>query len=214
MNMELDLEKNWTQFKDTLLLSRREGVEKLIAYLETTDIKEAPASIKFHLSVKGGLVKHSLNVYNFAQEINRLLGSGIDAEHIIISSLLHDLCKVSYYTVKQKWDADHKEATGQWRKMDYYAVDDRLALGHGEKSAIIALRYMPLTDEELLAIRWHMAFSDPATHFLYPSGSPFKEACTSHPLVKFIAMAEQMAECYETLAKKKESEKVDLPLFE
>ena len=42
-----------------------------------------------------------------------------------------------------------------------FAVDDALPLGHGEKSVIIALKAgVDLTDEEIIAIRWHMGFDD------------------------------------------------------
>lgn len=41
----------------------RPGSDKLLAWLETTDFFEAPASTRFHLSRPGGLVEHSIHVY-------------------------------------------------------------------------------------------------------------------------------------------------------
>ena len=41
---------------------KRPGTEKLLAWLETTDFFEAPASTKYHGAYPGGLVEHSLNV--------------------------------------------------------------------------------------------------------------------------------------------------------
>lgn len=38
----------------------RPGADKLLAWLETTDFFEAPASTRFHLSRPGGLVEHSI----------------------------------------------------------------------------------------------------------------------------------------------------------
>ena len=41
----------------------REGIDKLISFLEKTDFFEAPASTRFHGSYAGGLVEHSIKVY-------------------------------------------------------------------------------------------------------------------------------------------------------
>lgn len=41
----------------------RPGADKLLAWLETTDFFTAPASTRFHLSRPGGLVDHSVHVY-------------------------------------------------------------------------------------------------------------------------------------------------------
>ena len=44
----------------------REGADKLLEYLESPqcDFFEAPASARFHSSYPGGLLDHSLNVYD------------------------------------------------------------------------------------------------------------------------------------------------------
>ena len=43
----------------------REGSDKLLEYLlsKTSDFFTAPASMRFHGSYEGGLLEHSLNVY-------------------------------------------------------------------------------------------------------------------------------------------------------
>ena len=42
----------------------REGADKFLEYLlEKTDFFTAPASTRFHGSYEGGLLEHSLNVY-------------------------------------------------------------------------------------------------------------------------------------------------------
>ena len=42
----------------------REGADKFLQYLcEKTDFFEAPASTRFHGAYEGGLLEHSLNVY-------------------------------------------------------------------------------------------------------------------------------------------------------
>ena len=42
---------------------KREGIEELLKWIESTDFFEAPASAKFHLAEAGGLCLHSINVF-------------------------------------------------------------------------------------------------------------------------------------------------------
>ena len=145
---------------------KRPGADKLLAWLETTDFFEAPASTRFHLSRPGGLVEHSVHVYErlralFIAEKERAdLCAGItsqEEETIAICGLLHDVCKANFYTVEMR---NRKNEQGQWEKYPFYVVDDQLPYGHGEKSVYIISGFMKLTREEAMAIRWHMGFSD------------------------------------------------------
>ena len=77
----------------------RNGFEDLLEWLEKSDFYIAPASTKYHLSEKGGLLRHSLNVYD---EMKRLCSTyshavRVSEESIAIMALLHDLCKVNFY---------------------------------------------------------------------------------------------------------------------
>ena len=47
-----------------------------------------------------------------------------------------------------------------WRSIPGYEVDEKVPLGHGEKSCMILQQYITLTVDELLAIRWHMGAFD------------------------------------------------------
>ena len=147
-------------------LITRPGADKLLAWLETTDFFVAPASTRFHLSRPGGLVEHSVHVYErlralFIAEKERAdLCAGItsqEEETIAICGLLHDVCKANFYTVEMR---NRKNEQGQWEKYPFYVVNDQLPYGHGEKSAYIISSFMKLSREEAMAIRWHMGFSD------------------------------------------------------
>ena len=48
----------------------REGIDGLMDWLESSDFYTAPASRRYHGSYQGGLLEHSLNVYD---ELKRLL---------------------------------------------------------------------------------------------------------------------------------------------
>lgn len=145
----------------------RPGADKLLAWLETTDFFTAPASTRFHLSRPGGLVEHSIHVYerlsNLVADEEGYPGSTfgedftISDETIAICGLLHDICKANFYTVEMR---NRKNEQGQWEKYPFYVVDDQLPYGHGEKSVYIISSFMKLSREEAMAIRWHMGFSD------------------------------------------------------
>ena len=139
----------------------RPGMEDLMAWLGRSDFYSAPASSKYHGNYTGGLLEHSLNVYDKLSEfVARYPELDIPAESVAIVALFHDLTKVNYYTVSTRNVKD--DATGIWHKEPFYKTDDRLPLGHGEKSVIILQSFMKLTRDEIFAIRWHMGGFDNA----------------------------------------------------
>lgn len=142
---------------------KRHGSTELLKWLEESDFFDAPASTRFHLSEPGGLVKHSVHVYErlrelFVNEFNRDHTGSLDLmdedeEKIAVCGLLHDICKVNFYAVEMR---NRKNDKGQWEKYPFYVVKDQLPYGHGEKSVYIISKFMTLTEEEAMAIRWHM----------------------------------------------------------
>lgn len=59
------IEENIARFEKLLGLVKREGLPKLMNYIRNqTDFYRAPASTRFHLACEGGLLQHSLNVYD------------------------------------------------------------------------------------------------------------------------------------------------------
>lgn len=141
----------------------REGSDKLLEFLENSDFFTAPASTRFHGAYEGGLLRHSLNVYEC---LVSYLSRGrvkdqykleVSAESAAISALLHDVCKVNFYTISYRNSKNEK--TGQWEKLPYYTIHDTLPYGHGEKSVYMISGFMRLTRDEAMAIRWHMGFS-------------------------------------------------------
>ena len=143
----------------------REGADKLLEYLDSpaSDFFTAPASTKFHNNVKGGLLQHSLNVYDClvsyfeSERRTKLLGlEDVSDETLAVVALLHDLCKVNVY---KETTRNQKDASGVWRQVPYYEFKDELPYGHGEKSVYIISGFMRLSREEAFAIRYHMGFS-------------------------------------------------------
>lgn len=162
MSQEINVQKNKEEFVSLLQSTERAGIDDVIKELEDLGFFEAPASAGHHLNVAGGLVEHSLNtckaalmVFEGLQKIDPYLVNDVRRDSIIISSLLHDVCKSDIYvrSVKRR-----KTPLGTWEDAEGYKVTYKnFPMGHGEKSVIMLLcSGLELYDEEMLAIRWHM----------------------------------------------------------
>lgn len=180
---------------------KRDGIENLLSYLESSDFFVAPSSMGFHLNEDGGLCKHSMNVFNVAMQIYQTtimpqIKAGdspfteeISEESIAITALFHDLCKVNIYHKSERWKKDEH---GKWMSYDGYELKDNFPFGHGEKSCIIIHWYMKLKQEELLAIRWHMGMFEMTEQ---GSGTryAFRDAMGKSPLVSLLQASDLIA---------------------
>lgn len=138
----------------------REGLDELLAWLEKSDFYNAPASTRFHGNYAGGLCEHSINVFEQLVKLYEIYGDGsISHESLAVASLFHDVCKINYY---KQGTRNVKDENGMWVAKAIWEVDEKVPLGHGEKSCIILQWYIKLTMDELLAIRWHMSGFDAA----------------------------------------------------
>ena len=148
------------QFIELLRSTKREGIEDLINFIEKTDFFKAPASTRFHGDYEGGLLEHSMKVYEILKHKanNNIMKMEFAEDTLIIIGLLHDICKVNFYKVDYR---NAKNERGEWEKVPYYTVEDTIPYGHGEKSVMMLTEYIKLTSEEKYAIRWHMGFSEP-----------------------------------------------------
>ena len=90
----------------------RRGADKLLEWLETTDFFTAPASTRFHAAYAGGLLEHSLNVYDVLME-KHYDPAQDNLESCTICALLHDLCKAGFYDVEYR---NRKNDAGTWEK--------------------------------------------------------------------------------------------------
>lgn len=140
--------------------TNRTGMDQLLEFLEKSDFYTAPASTRFHGSKEGGLLEHSLKVYEILEQkvVNNSLNYQTDEATIRIVALLHDICKTNFYKVDYR---NAKNSLGVWEKVPYYAVEDTIPYGHGEKSVMMISEYIKLTNEEKYSIRWHMGYTEP-----------------------------------------------------
>ena len=151
------------EFLELIRSTGRENIEEAIEYIDSIGFFSAPASASHHLAVEGGLAEHSVNtcraalkVWEVMKELDPNSVFEVKRESIIIAALLHDVCKSDSY---EKTLRRRKNELGQDEMMPgYKAVTPRLAIGHGERSLVMLLYNtgLDLSDEEMMAIRWHM----------------------------------------------------------
>jgi len=170
--------ENVERFEQLLMSTNRAGIENLLEFIRKSDFYTAPASSRFHSSYEGGLLQHSLNVYDaLVSKVNNnpTWKLNFDPASLVITALLHDLCKTYFYVSEVKNRKVYKEngskldSNGRydWESYMGYTIEDRFPYGHGEKSVMMAEQFIKLTAEERYAIRWHMGLSEPKENYNY-----------------------------------------------
>jgi hypothetical protein len=179
-----------TKYLTALTNINRAGIADLAKYLQETDFFTAPASAKNHNNYPGGLCEHSLLVMLNAYKLSEFYPPGLLYESVGLVALLHDICKVNFYHQTTR----NKKIDGVWTQEPYFEIQDSYPLGHGEKSVIILQRFITMTNEEIMAIRWHMmGFDDAARE--YGGSMALRAAADKYPLVTILHMAD-LASCY------------------
>ena len=127
---------------DLLCSTNRPGVKDLIERMTENGYFTSPASTKYHGSFEGGLAKHSYALYTYFRAQVKELGLVVPEESIILTSFLHDLCKVGAYietTNGYKWNRNQPK-------------------GHASLSLIRSLKFLELNLLEQDLIKYHMGF--------------------------------------------------------
>lgn len=165
--------ENIEKFENLLQSVNREGINVLLTFIRKSDFYTAPASTRYHSCHEGGLLEHTLNVYDrLMNKCKDTLWQGntiIKNENIVISALLHDICKTYFYGTELKNKKVYKETGSKsdsngrydWETVPSYTIDDKIPYGHGEKSVMMVEEFIKLEPVERYAIRWHMGFTEP-----------------------------------------------------
>lgn len=176
----------------------RDGIENLMEWLEhETDFFTAPASTRYHGSYEGGLVEHSLNVYDrLVWEMENTVGAGwqeiYSPETVAIIALFHDLCKIDRYIITEKW---RKDENGDWEAYEAYEYNkEKAEMGHGAQSVFYLQKFIQLTEFEAQAIFWHMGAYDISP---YATLAACSETFKWNPLA-FLTHRADMAATYVT----------------
>lgn len=120
--------------------------EKAKQYMIDGGFFRQTASTHYHSACFGGLADHSHAVAEALLEFTRKMGLSWEKERSpYLVGYLHDICKMDEYILKETDGASVYEFNR-----------NRLLIGHGDKSAILAAMLIPdLTDEEMFCIRYH-----------------------------------------------------------
>lgn len=188
----------------------RDGLDRLLDFLEKSDFYTAPSSANYHLNEDGGLCQHSINVFQTAIKVYDLIvapqilaGNSpfteeISKESIAIATLFHDLCKTKFYKKTEKWKKDEQN---RWVSYPGYEIADEFPFGHGEKSCLIINWFVHLKQEEMLAVRWHMGMFE-MTEQGSGTRCAYRAAMEKSPLVSLLQVADMLtANCFEKTTK-------------
>ena len=127
----------------------------------------------YHSSIEGGLVKHTLNVYdNLCTLVKAKNITEFSEDTLKIVALFHDLAKMNFYEVyarNVKRYSPTGSKTDEMGKFDWAAekgfkvreAKDRYLFGtHGQNSERMLSYFMPMSEQESAAIIWHHAGMD------------------------------------------------------
>ena len=183
------------KYRNYFAYIKRPGAADLLQWMDANSFFEAPASKRHHGANPGGLAEHSINVFRRLLRLNteeekRQQFPQYDLETVAICGLLHDLCKIDAYRLTE----------GQQGKPEYQLTKNFPA-GHGEKSVILILQFMHLTQEEILAIRWHMGQYD---FYAKGGGYDLDNAFRQSKLAVMLHIADMMATHFDEREEKKE----------
>ena len=208
-----ELEANATRFVGLLESIQTEGanIQGLVEYLQGTDFFVAPASTKFHGSYRGGLVAHSLLVYdNLRKLIDAIQDEGhepIPEDSVKVVALLHDLSKANYYEPSFKnekvYNPDGKKfdegGKFDWVATGGYKVKPEasrfICVNHDVNSAYLVSCYYPLSVEEFAAISSHSGLMSDSV----ASNPDINEIYRRYPLALLLHQADALAAYYQQI---------------
>ena len=176
----------------------------LANYLLNSDFFEAPASTKYHCNFKGGLCLHSLNVYknlkHLYESYKDLIDLKIDEDSLLICGLFHDISKTNFYEVSignKKVYSDQGSKHDNMGKFDWVSVEsykvrdpeNRFIAGtHEENSVLILSRFIPLNQDETVAIMNHHMHTGDGIQFMDQT-----YICNQYPLAVLLHIADFMS---------------------
>ena len=124
--------------------------------------------------------------YELVNLTNRLELKWQREESPMIIGLLHDVCKLDDYTCLPFGETPDKPEI-EWNK-------DAMYPGHGDKSLIMLMGYIDLTEEEKACIRYHMGSFTDKKEWEY-----YSRAVRIFPNILYTHMADMIAQIAQIL---------------
>ena len=136
---------------------RKEHVMNFVEFLENKTIwLTSPASIKYHLNEKHGLLRHSVGVTETLLKLRQLMAPQLSEESCVIVGLFHDVGKIGMP------HAPRYLINGEKFAYNRNQVEMQIA----NRSLYLVSKYIPLTDEEAQAILYHDGQYIPENKFI------------------------------------------------
>jgi len=137
------------------VIDRKESFKRFLKFLENeTTWLTSPASTRYHLAEKQGLLKHSVGVAETLLRFREFLAPSISEESCVIVGLFHDVGKLGapgiplYLPNDNEWMAKN-------RRIHYTINPEVVAMGLAVRSLFLVTQFIPLTDAEAQAIAYH-----------------------------------------------------------
>lgn len=119
-----------------------------------TNWLDAPASTKYHLPERGGLLVHSVGVCKNLLRLKNLLAPSLPEETCIICGLFHDVGKAGMPGIPLYIEKNQDDSPQNTRFP--YTINQELSYtAVAMRSAYLIGRFIPLAQEELQAVLYH-----------------------------------------------------------
>lgn len=137
-----------------------EDKNRLLEFLEQSDFYTAPYTAEYQYNYQGGLAEYTLAVIQTLEKEAEILAPYTYTNHTLtLVGLVHAFFKINYF---EKYSRNKKIATGygyQWVEEECYRVkkaEDRYTAGDcGVTSYMTASRFIPMSDEEIMAVLYY-----------------------------------------------------------
>lgn len=141
------------------VVKRKDEFTALINFMENeTDYLNSPASTRFHLCRKQGLLEHSVNVAETMLKLRSSLAPEIDEESCIITALIHDLGKAGMPGAPQYLENEPTPKQKQYgfpASIPYRMNESLVYLSVPVRSLYLAIPYISLSESEVQAVMYH-----------------------------------------------------------
>ncbi len=141
------------------VVKRKDEFDALINFMENeTDYLNSPASTRFHLCRKQGLLEHSVNVAETMLKLRSSLAPEIDEESCIITALIHDLGKAGMPGAPQYLENEPTPKQKQYgfpASIPYRINESLVYLSVPVRSLYLAIPHISLSESEVQAVMYH-----------------------------------------------------------
>ena len=132
----------------------------LLDFLEKSDFYSAPYTAEYEYNYVGGLAEYTLAVIQTLNKLAETLTPYKYTEHTLtLVGLVHAFFKINYFEMATRNKKVQKGYGNQWVEESYYKVkkaEDRYTAGDcGITSYMVASRFVPMSDEEIMAVIYY-----------------------------------------------------------